>query len=525
MKRFIGLIVFFLGGLVACENVLDLSPENSITFKNALETENDMEAAIGSIAQNLRDIDYSEAYWNEEMGYYADQVMGDIENGTRNLKPQYVRKGNWSAWYNLIARANIVLHFASQIDATKERVDYYRGQAYFYKALAYFCIVRKWGDCVIIGDEADLEPVAKSPWTEVIGYAISLAREAVSLLPDYDKIKDANGNAPRYKNVPCKGAANALLAHLCAWKAGGKYYAQPNQRDYDEAALWEEAEKSCTAIIGSETGTATGVYRLVATPEEVCTNVLRGNSVEGIFEAEYRTFWNEYNSNTDEQGSVTDQLALVYHAWIMLSSVGMGVEGIQYSPYQINATTAKSMFSGKDLRRESYFWKLDSMSHDTLLPVTGGLAYPYAYRKMRVKTSGDDIGQFEHFDYNLIYWRLADIYLLRAECRARLDKRAEAIADLNEIRKRANAELYDASEYGGDLRYTIFKEREKELLYEGCRYFDVIRNGYVRRELSEGFRKASDQDFIDGCFFYSLEDECFERNPLLRQNTWWHKYL
>ena len=44
---------------------------------------------------------------------------------------------------------------------------------------------------------------------------------------------------------------------------------------------------------------------------------------------------------------------------------------------------------------------------------------------------------------------------------------AGAIEDLNTIRRRANAKLYSSSEYGGDLRYAIFKEREKELLMEG----------------------------------------------------------
>ena len=36
-----------------------------------------------------------------------------------------------------------------------------------------------------------------------------------------------------------------------------------------------------------------------------------------------------------------------------------------------------------------------------------------------------------------------------------------AIDDLNKIRERANAKLYDASEYGGDLRYAIFKNGKK----------------------------------------------------------------
>lgn len=516
---------FLLVVFSACEDALDITPENSLTFKNTLETEGDMEAAVRNIAQHFRDFSSTEAYGNEAMGCFADNVLGYYESGIRNLDPQYIRKSSWITWYQIIGYTDVVLTHVDQIESAQERKDYYRGQAYFYKALVYFNIVRKWGDCIIMGNVDDLTPKAKSPWTEVIDYAIDLARNAVVFLPEYDKITDSKGNAPRYKDEPCKGAANALLAHLCAWKAGGKYYAQPDQRNYDENALWEEAEKACTAIIGSETGSATGLYRLVANPEEVCTVVLRGNSQESIYEHEYRTFWEEYNDNNYTAGTNLDALAIYHHTWVAMQTMGMGLEYIQNSLYQIYATTAKEMFPKGDLRRESYFYKLDELSDESLLPTTGGLAYPYAYREIRVKTSGSDAGIYEHFDYNWVIWRLADIYLLRAECRARLNKNAEAIADLNEIRKRANAKLYDASEYNGDLRYAIFKEREKELLYEGQRYYDVIRNGYARQELSEAFRQASDQDFIDGCFFYALQDWDFDRNPLLRQNTWWHKYM
>lgn len=200
--------------------------------------------------------------------------------------------------------------------------------------------------------------------------------------------------------------------------------------------------------------------------------------------------------------------------------------------YLIRAETVKEWFASGDLRRDAYFWKLDSMSHDTLKNVTGGFAYPYLFRDLRVKTASGSVGQYDHFDYNAVFWRLADIYLLRAECRARLNKTREAIADLNEIRKRANARLYEDSEYADSgysdkLRYAIFKEREKELLFEKQRYFDIIRNGeeYVRKELWGGFETASIQDFIDGCFFMALPSDSFGRNTALRQNVWWNKYM
>ena len=114
--------------------------------------------------------------------------------------------------------------------------------------------------------------------------------------------------------------------------------------------------------------------------------------------------------------------------------------------------------------------------------------------------------------------------MLRAECRSRLggEYTAGAIDDLNKIRERSKATLYNASEYGGDLRYTIFKEREKELIMEGQRYYDIIRNGYVRTELAGEFKTVTDQDLIDGALFCMISKKAFSQNPLLRQNTYWH---
>lgn len=487
-------ILLALGFTCGCEDALDMIPENSVTFKNAYETENDMEAAVRLCAQILRERSGG-AYANVYMGYYADSITSQSQKKQSNLDPTQPRWGVWEEWYDLIAAANVVIKFSDQIDATRERKDYYLGQGYFYRAYAYFRIVQEFGDCVIIGLDADMEIARpKSPWTEVVDYALADAREAVRLLPAYDKIKNAQGEGPRYKNEPCNGAANALLAYLCAWKAGGKYYAQPDQRDYDENALWEEAERACTAIIGSETGPATGVYQLVGTPEEVSTVVMRGNSSESVFEMHYGAFYDEMKNNLGVPAftTVVDGWALHSHYWVVSHEFfGEGMESVLESVALIRAETAMEMFPEGDLRRDAYFWKLDSMSTEE---ASHGFAYPYLYRNTLAVTSGTNIGGFDHFEYNTVLWRLADIYLLRAECRARLNKNTEAIADLNIVRQRANAKLYDASEYDGDLRYAIFKEREKELLFEGHRYFDIIRNGadYVRREISSGFEAASD---------------------------------
>ena len=96
---------------------------------------------------------------------------------------------------------------------------------------------------------------------------------------------------------------------------------------------------------------------------------------------------------------------------------------------------------------------------------------------------------------------------------------------MNSVRERAHAPAYSASEYNGDLRYAIFKEREKELLLEGHRYFDIIRNGYANLELEGGFRTATQQDFIDGAFFFCTPLEAFTRNPLIIEYTYWFIFM
>ena len=63
------------------------------------------------------------------------------------------------------------------------------------------------------------------------------------------------------------------------------------------------------------------------------------------------------------------------------------------------------------------------------------------------------------------------------------------------------------------------------MLFEGQRYYDIIRNGYVRRELDGGYKTASDQDFIDGALFLTLDERAFVRNPLMRQNKYWLKFM
>lgn len=459
---------------------------------------------------------------NALRGAYADDCNDGLQL-LRDMDLSAFCSGNWKFHYDAIAGANRTYYLANESSLSTERKDYYRGVSCFFKAFIYLNILQEWGDCVLVKDDIIVGPVAKSPWTQVIDYAIEQAKEAVKLLPEWDELKDSNGNSPKHRSVACRGAANAVLAYLCAWKAGGKYFALPEERNYDETELWQMAEKACTEVIKSS------AYELASTPEEICTSVLVGGSREGIFETVYKDMWTEMQGGWDAK-MLKFTLFYYYVTW-PLDPIRQP-NSIQYRDLRIKNESIRKMFSDNDLRRDAYFYKFETMAHPDSIRITGGYAFPYKWRKPLLGTDIDNLGELYNTNQNKIWFRLTDVYLLRAECRARLGGEyiAGAIDDLNKIRERAKAKLYDAAEYNGDLRYTIFKEREKELIMEEFRYYDIIRNGYARQELGEGFKKLSDQDFVEGAFFRALGGgqigvDAFYRNPLMRQNTFWLRRL
>ena len=209
MKNIVLLIITCVG-LVSCDGLLDLKPENSVTFKNAFESEQDIESALKGTERLLRSITlYGGTTSPADRGLLRDFGMG-----------LYV--GDWTKYYDLIMSANVTLPFLDKVEMAEIRRDFYRGEIAFFKAFAYLHIIRNYGDCVLVKDEVELKPLGQTPWPIVADYAIQLAKEAVRLLPEWNELLDASGNAVTHRGRPCRGAANAGLAHLCAGRAGGK---------------------------------------------------------------------------------------------------------------------------------------------------------------------------------------------------------------------------------------------------------------------------------------------------------------
>jgi len=78
--------------------------------------------------------------------------------------------------------------------------------------------------------------------------------------------------------------------------------------------------------------------------------------------------------------------------------------------------------------------------------------------------------------YSPVVSRLAEMYLIRAEVKAKAGNVAGALADINIIRKRAGAPEFSSLPAGKTALDMVLEERWLEFAFEGHRKFDLLRN-------------------------------------------------
>lgn len=122
--------------------------------------------------------------------------------------------------------------------------------------------------------------------------------------------------------------------------------------------------------------------------------------------------------------------------------------------------------------------------------------------------------------------RLSELFLIKAECQARLSQFSDAVVTLNEIRTARGAELIDPATVTTFLNAanTILAERFIELGYEGHRYVDIkrLRNvtnvGIVRNSSDCGGGVPCDLAVSDHRFTLPIPTREMDQNPNMVQN-------
>ena len=505
----------FLGlGLVSCD--LDFTPENAITYSNAFASESELNTTTSTIHYYFNSV-MDAVHPITRIGLLADETQFDQQ--LREGNPRTILDGapDWVGIYKMIFESNLLLeNIGSTKGLTQDRYNYHAGQAHFALGFGYFLLARAYGQAVIPTDAKELRVYNLSSQQDVIDAAIRHAEQAYNILPEYSKLRNITRATITSKQYGSKGSAAALLAHLYAWKGSvAELYGYSN---IDAKAAYEKSVEYATHLIKGEVGN----YSLVENPEALCQLLSNSsaNNPEEIFSI-------AYDKGRDNEAITKNTVATFFVTWPVNE---LKLEGdLAQADYRLHRSTVNKLYpDAGDLRRTAFFYKQDE-AH-----MAGGTDYavPYKFRKAiyNIDQSSEAGKSFLSLDANYVYWRLADIYLLRAECLNKLGRTAEAMADLNVIRARAGAAAYPANGES-DLKRAIFHEREREFVMENdTRYYDILRNGYIKTDLPGKWRTLTQQDIADGALNlpvpYGAQRDKDGKviNGLILQRPYWHRY-
>lgn len=324
--------------------------------------------------------------------------------------------------------------YATLTEAEKNRFRYVKGENHFLRALIYFSLVRVYGKPYYQSPDQSPGLILKTTSDIKDIPARGTVQDAYDLILDDLAVASQLMKAPVTKNngFASTAAAWALLSRVYLYKGGS--IASP------DAAANQLAIKYADSVIG-HTG---GKYML-----------LQGDAYVKMFAED------ELGENGRVNGPANKEIIFAYDHSTRGSSIG---EMYHFDPiYGVGATFLpssefKSLLVTGDLRNN--FIRLNPNSN--FVETTKYLVLPEAW--------------LTRAPY--IYFRLAEMYLNRAEAYAKLGNTAQAKENLKIIHTRAGLPAADVDNLAASgVTAAVLKERRIELAFEGHNSFDYFRNG------------------------------------------------
>jgi len=489
--------------LTSCHKFLDQDPISTVTDATSWKSDNDANSQVAGCYSLIRSAlnaacsfysygDLPTDYWGTINDYDYNQLYQmnwAISVSSANTYDPKLKLRVWTPFYSSIQQSNRCIYFLNQMsddafdgdNATEKmaRKNKYIAEAKFCRAFNYFYMARIWGDVPLDTTyEADISNISSDPrvaQADVLASAISDLDYARQWL-DY---KDAS-STDRVVRAD-KGAVFALLAHIYAW-----------QGDYANCKL------ACDSVIQN------GGYALIGGNN--LDQIYKGQSNEGIFEIAQNTSAEAMNATSYSSSIAYYTLATPY------------IETQATPNWQINTSTLFKLFADTlDARFTNEFTYVNS----------GSTKYYFSKKYSNVSTVSANGVNYYLLENNIVVFRLADIYLLRAEAYAAgtTPNFSMALADVNAIRSRADIEPLQASAVTTQnaLLDSVTAERGRELFLEGSRFYDLVRNERITGESK--FPYISKADFKAGKYYWPIDPSLMTLNPALQQTAFWKQLL
>ncbi len=532
-------------GLTGCSDFLDILPMNEVVLENYWTEKGDVTSVVNSCYESLESSDCLTrmGVWGElrsdnlRMGANVPDEINEILK--ENLLPSNPMC-NWGKFYEAINRCNTVCHYAPMVQEidpnyTMEEMKANIAEVSTIRALCYFYLIRTFKNVPYTTspsiDDSQTYVLPATPFEDVLD----------SLITDLESVKndavrryftDESPNAYQNSSKVTRWTVYALLADLYLWKGD-----------------WNNAIRYCDLVIDfkrqqykdmvERMGNVNNIDLIDSIPmilekpvgSTTCGNTYNeifgeGNSFESIFELYFRTNQSQQNSWVSSYyGDNTNTLGRLSAPDFLFKDVAQGTNNV------FKRTDGRA-YESSELTSSRY-------------AITKYARRQVNYSTQNVATEKDlqlSSSRRSSSDANWILYRLSDMLLIKAEALIERNNEgdlADAFALIDIVNKRANDavngtrsstlkkdDYIDSKPAMEDL---LLEERQREFLFEGKRWFDLVRfarrDGDNTRLISLASRKyienvnaikikLADPNII---YFPYAKNE-LKVNPLLKQN-------
>lgn len=494
----VGIIVFQIV-LSSCSDKLDIPSgevaSETLQWNSISDTKSALLGCYGLLRKALVEDNSHWMYGELRSGDFQPTSRADLiaikEHNLKASHPLIKNLSNWRRFYSVINAASVLIERAPEVLEADNRYTEYMmradiAQARAIRAFTYFYMVRIWGDVPLITKSFDDESFverARTNQSVVLNFAENELLSTIEYLPYSYGVSPTNyyGENSSYwrKILFNKLTAYAVLAHLSAWQ--GKYI---NVDIYTKFIMENYQSISIDYI----------------------SNISNLTSISGIFSNNYNagqllSIPAPYSFGEATATGHIEQLTLAEpHTKKQRPDIYIPKDSIIKIFTDLNDQRfGIDTISG--LPRTNYF-----TNYSGEIPV---------FSKIKIVRDGVVDNSYAVFGSNLIFTRLEEIALLRAEALAMLGAKDEAMTFLNRVKANRKVPSYTSVTIT-PLIDEIFNERRRELMGEGWRWYDQIRYNKIK----EVDKKMKDLIVAEG-IYWPIANEIIIKNKEITQNNFW----
>ncbi|MDB4877988.1 MAG: RagB/SusD protein [Gemmatimonadetes bacterium] len=502
-----------------CTNLSEV-PHDALTTSNAFHTPAEVLAGVAGVYANLRNIEWVGYLTVNELttdamivptrgsDWYDNGQWLDLHRQTwtpNSAGTLAFINGAWNDLFSGVAKANLMIDVISSSSATQASKDSSLAELRTLRAWYYYMLQDMFGGVPLVTSTA-LQQYPRSTRSQVFAFIEKELLASRTNLPD--KWPAA------FQGRVTKGAANAILASL---------YLNSGVFNKD-AGVNANAYNSCTATV---TGGATGCQAAIDAANAV------------INSGTYTLNANWFQNFAPDNKSSPENIFVIVHS----AQQGLGgsfpMRTLHYNqlatgqggPWNGFATLAETYNQFDPADDRSKMWLVGPQkSFETNAPTTDRQGNPLVFTVAipDANQAGEGVGvRFNKFNpipspslgagqpNDFTFFRLAEMYLIKAEALNELGQTAAAMTELNRIHNLHNP----THPVTGNVRTAILQERLLELTGEGKRRTDLIRfGGFLKQWSTTMAHGKTDKSAETFRILFPIPAPQIASNPTLSQN-------